>query len=72
MFLIVSTALVGGPLSALLLWNYGAALALTAAPVGGSISALATAYLIGLFAGPPLAKWEHAVQPAAPRQSQFR
>jgi hypothetical protein len=46
MFGIMLAAFVGGPLTALMLWDSGAALALAAAPVGGSVAGLMAAGLI--------------------------
>ena len=47
MFLILASALVGGPITTALLWNHGAIEALLAAPFGGSFAALCAATLIG-------------------------
>jgi hypothetical protein len=44
---IIFSALIGGPVTAALLWEHGAAVAILAAPLGGSLAALCAAALNG-------------------------
>jgi hypothetical protein len=51
MFGIMLAALVGGPLTTLMLWDSGAVVALAAAPFGGSVAGLVTGVLIAGMRG---------------------